>query len=213
MFYSPRLSKFVSLYSFMTPERKEKLLSVLSKRQANLTVVMENVDDPHNISAVMRTCECVGIQDIYVLTTKIHKHKRFGPKSSSSAAKWLTIHQYTDAAACFAELRKNYDKILTTHLATDSIGLYEIDFTQRIALVFGNEHDGVSSEIRAMADGNFIIPQMGIIQSLNISVACAVSVYEAYRQKNLAGHYDQTSLPEERVNTLLKDWGFTKLDL
>lgn len=197
----------------MTPERKEKLLSVLNKRQAGLTVVMENVDDPHNISAVMRTCECVGIQDIYVLTTKIHKHKRFGPKSSSSAAKWLTIHQYTDATACFAELRKNYDRILTTHLATNSIGLYEIDFTQRIALVFGNEHDGVSSEIRAMADGNFIIPQVGIIQSLNISVACAVSVYEAYRQKSLAGHYNQTSLPAERVNTLLKDWGFTKLDL
>lgn len=197
----------------MTPERREKLTSVLSKRQADLTVVMENVHDPHNISAVMRTCESVGIQDIYVLTTIMPRHKRFGVKSSSSAAKWLTIHQYTDAVDCFTALRRNYDTILTTHLAADSIGLYEIDFTKRIALVFGNEHDGVSDEIRAMADGNFIIPQMGIIQSLNISVACAVAVYEALRQKKTAGHYEKTSLPAERVNLLLKEWGLTDNDL
>lgn len=174
---------------------------------------MENVHDPHNISAVMRTCESVGIQDIYVLTTKIAKHRKFGAKSSSSAAKWLTIHQYTDAAACFAALREQYDTILTTHLATDSVGLYEIDFTKRVALVFGNEHDGVSDEIRAMADGNFIIPQVGIIQSLNISVACAVSVYEALRQKQAAGHYNQPSLATERREVLLKEWGFTDQDL
>ena len=155
----------------MNDNRKHRLLDVLSRRQTNLTVVMENVDDPHNISAVMRTCDSVGIQDIYVLTTKIHKHKKFGPKSSSGAAKWLTIHEYTDAQECFAELRKHYSRILTTHLAADSVGLYEIDFTQSTALVFGNEHDGVSEEFRQMADGNFIIPQIGLIQSLNISVA------------------------------------------
>ena len=192
----------------MTPERRDKILDVLHKRQPNLTVVMENVDDPHNISAVMRTCEAVGIQDIFVLTTKIHPHKKFGPKSSSSAAKWLTIHQYTDTAECVAELRKRYQKIYTTHLATDAVGLYEIDFTQSTALVFGNEHDGVSEEIRALADGNFIIPQMGIIQSLNISVACAVSIYEAMRQKTFAGQYAESRIPPERLAEIKKAWGF-----
>jgi tRNA (guanosine-2'-O-)-methyltransferase len=204
LFSSLVLSNFVC----MTPERKEKLLYVLSKRQADLAVVMENVNDPHNISAVMRTCEAVGIQDIYVLTTKIHPHKKFGARSSSSAAKWLTVHQHSDAATCFAELRKRYSKILTTHLGSDSIGLYEIDFAKSIALVFGNEHDGVSEEIRSLADGNFVIPQMGIIQSLNISVACAVSIYEALRQKMVAGHYQQPSLPIERREILMKEWGF-----
>lgn len=196
----------------MTPERSAKLLQVLGKRQADLTVVMENVNDPHNISAVMRSCEAVGIQDMYVLTTRIRPHKKFGAKSSSSAAKWLTIHQHTDAGECFAELRKHYTQILTTHLATDSVGLYEIDFTKPTALVFGNEHDGVSEEIRAMADGNFIIPQVGIIQSLNISVACAVSIYEAFRQKNVAGHYDTPSLSAQRRASLMKDWGFLETD-
>ena len=191
----------------MTPERKEKLLRVLQQRQPNLTVVMENVDDPHNISAVMRTCESVGIQDIYVLTTKIHPHKKFGPRSSSSAAKWLTVHEYVNAKECIDALRKRYKKILTTHLSTDAKSLFEIDFTESIALVFGNEHDGVSEEIRSFADGNFIIPQMGIIQSLNISVACAITIYEALRQKMLAGHYQQNTMPVGRIEGLLKEWG------
>ena len=192
----------------MTPERQERLRSVLNKRQNNITVVLENVFDPHNIAAVMRTCDAVGIQDIYVLNSKIPAHKKFGQKSSSSAAKWLSIHQFTDAAECFAALRRNYSLILTTHLSSDAMSLHDIDFTQSIALVFGNEHEGVSEEIRALADGNFIIPQVGIIKSLNISVACAVTVYEAMRQKTLAGHYAQKGLGNERYNTLLKEWGF-----
>lgn len=196
----------------MTPERSEKLLRVLQHRQMNLAVVMENVHDPHNISAVMRTCDAVGIQDIYILNTKIPRHEKFGAKSSSSAAKWLTVHQYEDAQLCFQELRKHYQKILTTHLSSDAVSLYDIDFTQSIALVFGNEHAGVSDEIRALADGNFIIPQMGIIQSLNISVACAVSIYEAYRQKKIAGHYEKDSLLTDRKEQLLKDWGLKELD-
>ena len=193
----------------MTPERHEKLVNVLSRRQPDLAVVMENVHDPHNISAVMRTCDAVGIQDIYILNTKIQKHHKFGPRSSSSAAKWLTVHHFEDANACFGELQKNYSRILTTHLSADSTDLYDIDFTGKIALVFGNEHEGVSEEIRKLADGNFIIPQMGIIKSLNISVACAVSIYEAMRQKKIAGHYQRISLPEDRMEGLMEEWGFS----
>lgn len=192
----------------MTPERRERLLSVLNKRQAGLTVVLENVQDPHNISAVMRTCDAVGIQEIYVLNNRIPRHKKWGAKSSSSAAKWLTIHQFSDTAECVATLRQKYDKIYTTHLAADAVGLYEIDFTGSVALVFGNEHEGVSDEIRALADGNFIIPQVGIIKSLNISVACAVSIYEALRQRTIAGHYEKRNLPDGQFEELLEKWGF-----
>ena len=192
----------------MTPERSEKLLKVLQQRQSNLCVVMENVQDPHNISAVMRTCDAVGIQDLFILNTKIPRHLKFGARSSSSAAKWLTVHNYEDTEACFKELRQRYNRILTTHLSSDAISLYAIDFTGSIALIFGNEHSGVSEEVRKLADGNFIIPQMGIIRSLNISVACAVSIYEAYRQKELAGHYAQPSLPADQMNSLLTEWGF-----
>lgn len=182
-------------------------MQVLNHRQHDITVVLENVSDPHNISAVMRTCDAVGVQEIYVLNTRITPHKKWGPKSSSSAAKWLTIRQFTNAEECFASLRSNCDVILATHLSSDAVSLHDIDFTRRMALIFGNEHDGVSKEIRDLADGNFIIPQVGIIKSLNISVACAVTLYEAFRQKNIAGHYNGPRLSSEKIDLLLKNWG------
>jgi tRNA (guanosine-2'-O-)-methyltransferase len=191
----------------MTPERKARLLSVLQKRQNDLTVVLENVFDPHNISAVMRTCDAVGVQEIYVLNTRIGRHSKWGKRSSSSASKWLTIHQFNNAIECFSAVRKNYPVILTTCLEDEPVSLYSIDFTQPLALVFGNEHDGVDAEIRKLADGNFVIPQMGIIRSLNISVACAVTLYEAYRQKNLAGHYNDQKMADEQLKGLLNTWG------
>src|SRR5574338_675191 len=103
----------------MTNERQQKIESVLSHRQNDLTVVLENVFDPHNISAVMRSCDAVGVQEIYVLNTRIPRHKKWGSRSSSSAAKWLTIHQFSDAGECFAALRRRYQTVLTTHLSSD----------------------------------------------------------------------------------------------
>ncbi len=191
----------------MTPERHHRLTTVLNHRQPNLTVVLENVFDPHNVSAVMRTCDAVGIQDVYILNNRIPPHKKWGYKSSSTAAEWLTVHQFTDAEKCFEEVRKRYEKIYTSYLSESATDLFEMNLTQSLALVFGNEHAGVSDELRAKSDGNFIIPQVGMIRSLNISVACAVSLYEAFRQKQLSGHYQQQSLSNEEYSTLSKQWG------
>lgn len=214
-FFVPKhenVSLFVVIPKFglicgMTPERFNRLSTVLNKRQPDLTVVLENVFDPHNISAVMRTCDAVGVQEIYILNTKIPRHKKWGAKSSSSAAKWLTIHQFADTALCFAALRQKYQKIYTTHLSAEAKGLYELNLAEPVALVFGNEHSGVSDELIGLADGNFIIPQVGIIQSLNISVACAVTLYEAFRQKTIAGHYEQPRLEGSYLGDLLHTWG------
>lgn len=182
-------------------------------RQNDLTVVLENVFDPHNISAVMRTCDAVGVQEIHILNTRIAPHKKWGAKSSSSAAGWLTIKQFTNAEECFSSLHHNGYTILTTHLEPGSVDLYRLDLTQKLALVFGNEHSGVSEEIRTLADGNFIIPQAGIIQSLNISVACAVTLYEAYRQKSNAGHYSERKINGAAARDLLKEWGMAEPDI
>ena len=191
----------------MTPERFNRLSAVLNKRQPDLTVVLENVFDPHNISAVMRTCDAVGIQDVYILNNRIPPHKKWGYRSSSTAAEWLTIHQFDNADECFSSVRKKYQKIYATHLGEDSIALHNLVLTESVALVFGNETFGVSDEIVKLVDGNFIIPQFGIIKSLNISVACAVSLYEAYRQKEIAGHYDTSRLSAEQLAELKFEWG------
>ena len=191
----------------MTPERYKRLTTVLSHRQPDLTVVLENVFDPHNVSAVMRTCDAVGIQDVYILNNRIPPHKKWGYRSSSTAAEWLSIHQFTDAEECFKEVRKRYQKIFTTYLSNDSVDVFQLDLTQSVALVFGNETYGVSEEIRRISDGDFIIPQVGIIKSLNISVACAVTLYEAFRQKQSKGHYLQSRMAESELQNIQENWG------
>lgn len=194
----------------MTPQRFERLSTVLNKRQPDLTVILENVFDPHNVSAVLRTCDAVGIQDVYILNDRIPPHKKWGYRSSSTAAEWLNVHQFTDAASCFAEVRKKYDKIYASHLTEASQDLYEMDLTESMALVFGNETFGVSDTLLTYTDGTFIIPQSGIIKSLNISVACAVTLYEAFRQKNAKGHYAVSRLPEGEKLALEIQWGLKK---
>lgn len=190
----------------MTPQRFNRLTSVLNHRQPDLTVVLENVFDPHNISAVMRTCDAVGIQDVYILNDQIPPHKKWGYKSSSTATEWLSVHQFTNAEECFDEIKKKYDKIYTSHLGEKSADMYSMDLTQSIALVFGNETFGVSENIRKFSDDDFVIPQTGIIKSLNISVACAVTLYEAYRQKKQKGHYDKPRLSAADMQELKVKW-------
>lgn len=194
----------------MTSARYKRLTSVLNKRQPDLTVVLENVFDPHNVSAVMRTCDAIGIQEVYILNDRIPPHKKWGYRSSSTATEWLTIHQFTDAEICFKEIKNKFEKIYTSHLTETSEELYSMDMTESLALVFGNETLGVSEHVRKYSDGNFIIPQVGIIKSLNISVACAVTLYEAFRQKSVKGHYDAPKLSEEHRQTLEEKWRVEK---
>lgn len=192
----------------MTPERAARITKVLNHRQNGLAVVMENVHDPHNISAVMRTCDAVGVQDVYILNTMIPRHKKFGKNSSASALGWLTIHQFDNTAACMEAVKQKYQKVYATHLGVESHSLYDLKLTEKVALVFGNEHAGVTEECLQYCDGNFIIPQVGMVQSLNISVACAITLYEAFRQRMLAGYYNGTpQLPESEWKGLAEKWG------
>ncbi len=179
--------------SMITNERADKLKKLAANRQKDLTLILENIYDPHNLGAVLRTCDSVGISEIYALYTIESAdviHKISGHKSSSGAKKWVDVHVFDDAKKCFSAVRKKYDLIYGTHLASDSIGLYELDLCQSIALVFGNEHRGMSEEALSLVDGNYIIPQSGLTKSLNISVACAVSLYEAKRQRLTKDKYD-----------------------
>jgi len=179
---------------FLTEKRKERIRSVVRKRQFNLCIVLENIHDPHNIAAVVRSCDAVGIREIYALITDpridLEKYEVDNNLVSSGSRKWVKVKVFQDVSIMMKDIRKNYTKVLGTHLAKDSISLYDIDFNaQSTALVFGNEHAGISEELLQELDGNFIIPQYGMVQSLNISVACAVSVFEALRQKETIHAY------------------------
>lgn len=191
----------------MTEARQKKLENVLNKRQVNMTVVLENVNDPHNISAVMRTCDAVGIQDIYILNTYIPPPKKWGFKSSRSASKWMTVHTFEEREKCIAVLKNKYENIFAACLVPGAASLYAMDMVNSMALVFGNEKDGVSEEMKRSVDGFFKIPQVGIIESLNISVACAVTLYEVYRQRDARKMYDIPQMKIDQKNLLKEKWG------
>lgn len=198
----------------MNEDRLEKFEKVLRQRQPDITLILENIFDPLNVAAVMRSCDSIGMQEIYVLNTqephstyKIKKDKKSGHKTSRGTVKWLDVHSFDNLDACISAVRKKYSRILATHLNADAKDLYEIDFTSEpTAIIFGNEHFGITEELLQAANGNFVIPQMGHCQSLNISVACAVTMYEALRQKRAAGHYANMRLDVQDQNRLELAW-------
>ncbi|MCI5072406.1 RNA methyltransferase [bacterium] len=180
----------------MTNERLNKIKQLAAQRQTDLAVLLENVHDPHNIGAVLRTCDAAGIFNVYILNTDYRLPKTlegFDEKASSGARKWLKIHFYTDLEQCFDSIKKNYTKLYASNLNDQSLEVYDIDFSSEPSiLMFGNEHVGLTPEALQQSTHHFHIPQMGMVQSLNISVACAISVYEAVRQKKIKGHYDKS---------------------
>jgi tRNA (guanosine-2'-O-)-methyltransferase len=185
--------------------RAEKLRRVLSLRQPDLTVILENIHDPHNVSAILRSCDAVGVLRVELLYT-VEKFPRIGRKSSSSANKWLDCRRHTSVTDCYASLREEGFRIYATRLGGSTASLYELDLSRPSALVFGNEHRGVSPEAAQMADGNFHIPMVGMIQSLNVSVAAAVALYEAHRQRLAAGIHRKSALGAEELGRLYDDW-------
>ena len=187
----------------MNPKRQAKFERVVSQRQGNLTVVLENVHDLHNVGAVMRSCDSVGIFEIYLLDSDpeiSRNNPKLGKRTSAGTRKWIDVLHYQDVDKCFAAVRKKCDKVYGTHLSSESVDLYDLDLTESVALVFGNEHAGVSEATLAHLDGNFIIPQVGMVESLNISVACAVTLYEAFRQRQVKNYFvdNPTMTPAEQ---------------
>lgn len=145
---------------------------------------MENIHDPHNVSAIFRTCDAVGIPSVSLIYT-IEKYPKIGKKSSASAFKWVEKKKHTSISSCFDELKKDGFKIFASCLKDESKNIYEIDFKDKCAIIFGNEHRGLSEEAIANADELFFIPMIGAVQSLNVSVAAAITLYEVFRQKKL----------------------------
>ena len=180
----------------MNATREQKLRTVIQQSQPDLTVILENIFDPLNISAVLRSCDAVGVREVFVVYTKNYLDKRglvLGKRTSGGTFKWIDVYHFEDLAECFRRVRERYGRILATHLGERSSSLYALDLTQPTALLFGNEDDGLSAEALALADGNFAIPQAGFAESLNISVACAVTLFEARRQRETQGFYTEKS--------------------
>lgn len=131
----------------MNPSRERRIREVIRRSQPDLTVVLENVHDPLNISAVMRSCDAVGVRELFVVYTEDflkQRRLRLGKKTSGGAFKWIDVYVFEDLAECFRRVRERYGRVLATHLGVESTSLYDLDLTQPTALLFGNEDEGIS---------------------------------------------------------------------
>lgn len=174
-----------------TPERTAKFLRVAKNRQAGLIVVLEDIYDPHNAAAIMRTCDAFGIQDVRLVfeTEKPWNPRRIGKTTSSSANKWLTFRTYRSTDECLRELKRAKYEIVATALTPDAKNVYDVKLTNvKLALLVGNEHRGLSATALALADRIVKIPMRGMVQSLNVSVSAALVIAEAVRQREATNH-------------------------
>lgn len=186
--------------------RTARLTEVIRHRQPDLTVVMENIHDPHNVSAMLRSCDAAGVMQVQLLYTS-EQFPHIGKKSSASAGKWVDRRKFQSVEECYAALRKEGFTIYATHLTEGSRSVYDVDLTGKVAIVFGNEHRGVSEHAATKADANIRIPMVGMIQSLNVSVACAITLFEAVRQRRAKGEYDNPKFTEQELRIMLDEWG------
>jgi tRNA (guanosine-2'-O-)-methyltransferase len=165
---------------YLTEKRKDVIQRVLSQRTRHVALVLENIVQPHNMSAVVRTCECYGVQNLYIVDDQnlFEVNKRVLKGSN----KWIDIVRYkakerNNTTNCLQDLKRAGYQILVTHPDAEGISIEEVDVTQKIALVMGNESIGVSDEALQLADQKVYIPMVGFTESMNISVSAAICLH------------------------------------
>ena len=173
-----------------TQKRIDRITEVLSRRQKGLVLVLEDIHDPHNAGAVLRSAEAFGVEEVCIIYEK-EKYvnlKRVGRHSSSSANKWVPIRTFRSTKSCYAYLRRKKCRIMATVLHEQSKSIFSLNLTQpRIALVMGNEHRGLSPYAIHHADTLVHIPMNGFVESLNLSVSASIMLFETLRQRLASG--------------------------
>ena len=188
----------------MTPERCARLDAVLAMRQPDLTVFAENLHKPRNFSAMVRNCDAVGVNEMHVLPGEDELRKHWN--TSQGAEKWMLIKTHSNPEDACEHLKSKGFRLVAAHLGDTAVDYRDVDYTQAVALVLGTELFGVSDTTLSYVDQQINIPMMGVSQSLNVSVACAVVLYEAQRQRQAAGMYDNCRLDAETLARQRFEW-------
>lgn len=188
-----------------TPEREAKIRRVLSLRQHDLALVMANIHDPHNVSAIYRSCDAFGVPCVHqYYTTTPFPH--LGEKSSASARKWVHSVRHKTAESLMDALRAGNMRVYATSCSPEAKPVGAYDLTVPTAVILGNEHSGVDRELLPRVDGEMYIPMYGMIQSFNVSVAAALILAEASRQRLLAGKYDAPTCLPDALEGMVQAW-------
>lgn len=193
----------------MREERYQKLKGVLSRRQLDLTVLMDQVHKPHNLSAVVRSCDAVGIGQVHAVW--LEDEMPTFHLTSGGSRKWVDIQTHADIQSGITYLQNQGFKVYAAHLSERAIDYRDVDYTKPIAVLLGAELDGVSPEAQDLTDGHIVIPMLGMVQSLNVSVANAIILYEVQRQRMAAGLYDEPHLSADLLEQTLFEWMYPEL--
>lgn len=189
----------------MTPERIARLRYVLDRRQPDLTVVTDFVHKPRNLSAVVRSCDAAGVMQVHAVLAG-DDYRAFRGTAMGSQ-RWVEVSGSASVAAALQPLQATGFQVVGAHLAGDSIDYREVDYTRPTAVLLGAEGAGLGAEAQAMADALISIPMVGMVGSLNVSVAAGVILAEAQQQRQAAGLYDSVRIDAARYETLFFEWG------
>ncbi len=188
----------------MNNHRFQRLAEVLNCRQPDLTVIMDNVHKPHNLAAIVRTCDAVGILEAHAISSS--SSICLSQKAAGGCKKWIAIKTHKTIQEAYSHLRQQGFKIYAAHFDSHARDFRQFDYTIPTAIVVGAELDGISPAAVDLCDGTIIIPMVGLVQSLNVSVATALILFEAQRQRQVAGMYDSVRLDHHRYELLLFEW-------
>jgi len=188
----------------MTVERYSKIIKVLSSRQPDLTVVTDSVHKGQNLSAIIRTCDAVGVMELH----SVSENAFFGAHTGTTvgAHKWVKTSLHKRISDPLSNLKNNNYQIVAADLSENSIDYREVDFTRPTALVLGAEIEGISEQAQPYIDQSITIPMMGMVESFNVSVAGAIILAEARRQREDAGFYHNCRLDDKQYQKLLFEW-------
>jgi tRNA (guanosine-2'-O-)-methyltransferase len=190
-------------------ERFARLRRALERRQPDLTVLMDGVHKPHNFSAILRSCDATGAMRAHVVPPRSGVEVHHG--ASAGSKKWVRVRRHASTGDAVEHLSGRGFTILAAHPSDTSVDFREIDFTRPTAVMMGAEKDGVSDEGLRLADGHIVIPTVGMVHSLNVSVATALILFEAMRQRELAGMYEKSRLPPGVFERRLFEWAHPRV--
>ncbi len=193
----------------MTPERFHRIQTVLQRRQPDLTVLLDNVHKGHNLSAIVRSCDATNVFAVHAVNS--HGAIRSHRDITSGSGKWVNTHIHKDTQRAIDTLRSQGMQLLTAHLSAQAVDFREVDYTCPTAIILGAELDGVSELASEQADKHIIIPMGGMVESFNVSVAAALILYEAHRQREAAGMYRSLRIDEDIYRRTLFEWTHPKL--
>lgn len=188
----------------MTPERYEIICRVLRQRQPDLTVITDEVHKGRNLSAIVRTCDAVGISKFHCVEPQ--KGYRAFRGTALGSHKWVDTVLHSNVSDGLSQLKGEGFQVVAAHLSDTAVDFRTVDYTKPTALLMGTEKQGVSDEAIALADHQVVIPMMGMVESFNVSVACAIILTEAQEQRQKAGLYDESRIPKDEYDRILFQW-------